>query len=79
MIQEDLDALQDRVASLVALVSSLRHENQSLRQSVSLAESEARDLTRRMEEARLRVERLLEADPLQTSLISSPPAQALRS
>lgn len=76
MIQEDLDALQDRVASLVNLVSGLRQENQQLRQALAQSEGQSRELASRIEDARERVERLLAADPRQVSLITDHPHSA---
>ena len=54
----ELDALEAKVAQVVALCHSLRAENTRLRQQLANAANERKDLVDRMEAARVRIEQL---------------------
>ena len=54
----ELNALEDKVAQVVALCHSLRTENSQLKLALSAAERERKELTERIESARLRLEEL---------------------
>ena len=54
----ELDALESKVAQVVALCHSLRAENAQLRQQLALAVNERQDMADRMEAARERIELL---------------------
>jgi cell division protein ZapB len=54
----ELNALESKIAQVAALCRTLRMENGDLRQKLSAAESEKADLSKRMSEARERLEQL---------------------
>lgn len=57
MIHE-LDALESKIAQVVALCRALRTENDQLRQRLVVSEAEKKGLEERMELARSRIEQL---------------------
>jgi uncharacterized protein (TIGR02449 family) len=58
-LEQDLDRIAERVASLVRLAQALREENQNLRISADQREGENKVLRERLETARERVESLI--------------------
>ena len=62
-MQNELDALERKIAQVAALCHALRAENQQFRQQFATIEAEKRALGERMEAARARLERLAERLP----------------
>jgi uncharacterized protein (TIGR02449 family) len=65
-LEQDLDRIAERVASLVRLAQALREENQNLRISADQREGENKVLRERLETARERVESLISRLPSET-------------
>ena len=63
VVEQDLDRIAERVATLVRLVQSLRDENQQLRVAVDQRDGENRLLRERLDTARERVETLIAKMP----------------
>jgi len=59
----DLDGLEERVTQLVALCRRLRAENGGLRQQLVNAQNENKQLSDRIDAAKVRVEALLDRIP----------------
>ena len=66
MIKE-LATLERKVAEVSALCRALRNENDELRQQVENSEKERRNMAERMEQARTRIEQLIQQLPETTS------------
>ncbi len=66
MIKE-LTTLERKVAEVSALCRALRNENDELRQQVENSEKERRNMAERMEQARTRIEQLIQQLPETTS------------
>jgi uncharacterized protein (TIGR02449 family) len=66
-LEQDLDRIAERVASLVRLVQTLREENQNLRISADQREGENKVLRERLATAGDRVESLIARLPSETS------------
>lgn len=62
-MNEELGALESKVAQVVALCASLRDENMRLRGRVSALENEKEALVERMSNARMRLESLMDRLP----------------
>ncbi len=62
-MQTELDALENKLAQLVQLSQRLRAENHQLRQELATTLSQGRQYNDKMENARKRLERLLEQLP----------------
>ena len=59
----DLKALEDKISQLVVLPQSVRKDNLELRQSLALAQDEARLLKAQMQQASEKLETLLNQLP----------------
>lgn len=59
----DLKALEDKISQLVVLTQSVRKDNLELRQSLALAQDEARQLKAQMQQASEKLETLLDQLP----------------
>ena len=66
MIKE-LTTLERKVAEVSALCRALRNENDELRQQVENSEKERRNMAERLEQARTRIEQLIQQLPETTS------------
>jgi len=62
-MENELRALEERIGQLAALARRLRAENAELRQSLLMAQNEARALHAKVESASARLQRLLERLP----------------
>jgi cell division protein ZapB len=62
-MDQELDALEDRIRQLMQLCQTLRAENLTLRQQVAEANNENNMLTQKIAEARGRMESLLARIP----------------
>ena len=60
----DLNALEEKVARLVALCQSLREENVQLRQDMAQAQDDTRQLRENVTQATTRLEALIERLPV---------------
>lgn len=60
----DLNALEEKVARLVALCQSLREENVQLRQDLAQAQDDTRQLRENVTQATTRLEALIERLPV---------------
>lgn len=60
----DLNALEEKVARLVALCQSLREENVQLRQDLAQAQDDTRQLRENVTRATTRLEALIERLPV---------------
>ena len=60
----DLNALEEKVARLVALCQSLREENVQLRQDLAQAQDDTRQLRENVARATTRLEALIERLPV---------------
>ena len=65
-IEQDLDRIAERVATLVRLTQTLREENQHLRITADQREGENKVLRERLETARERVESLIARLPAES-------------
>jgi hypothetical protein len=59
----DLDALEHKLAQLIALTRELRSSNDVLRRQLAAAHEHNRELAQRMQQATLRLDALLERLP----------------
>ena len=66
-MQQDLDALADKVKELARLAQSLRGENQQLRLQLTAALAELETMRQRVDAASMRLDALLERLPAATS------------
>ncbi len=66
-MQAELDALESKLAQLVQLSQRLRTENHQLRQELAITLSQGRQYNDKMENARKRLEHLLEQLPEDTA------------
>jgi cell division protein ZapB len=62
-MEADLDALDERVQQLIALVQRLRQDNGALRQQLASARDEVRRLRERSAQAKARLEALVDRLP----------------
>ncbi len=62
-LEQDLDRIAERVATLVRLVQTLREENNQLRVAIDQRDGENRLLRERLDMARERVETLIAKMP----------------
>ena len=62
-MENELRALEERIGQLAAVTRQLRAENAELRQSLLVAENEAKGLHGKVENASGRLQRLLEQLP----------------
>ena len=60
----DFQSLSEKITQLAELAQSLRRENAELRLSVASSAAENAELSRRMQEAYLRISALLEKIPM---------------
>ena len=65
-MENELRALEERIGQLAAVTRQLRAENAELRQSLLVAENEAKALNGKVESASGRLQRLLEQLPEET-------------
>ena len=65
-MQAELDTLENKLAQLVQLTQRLRTENHHLRQELAQALSQGRQCHDKVDDAKLRLERLLSQLPEET-------------
>lgn len=63
VMNEDLKALEEKLAQLIALYQSMRQENLNLRQELAQAQSDARQLRDQMAQASTRLAKLIDQLP----------------
>jgi len=62
-MEAELDSLDDKINQLVQLCHRLRRDNHELRQQLAAATNESKQLSEKIENARLRLESLLSRLP----------------